>query len=252
VIDLSPLLAIGLLMVRPGTLILGAPSFGGMYAPTQVKVALVVFIGIALMPFASVPRADSTVSLVLIVGREMAIGLALGLAVNAIVAAAEMAGQLAGLQIGLSYSAIIDPSSGVRNNVVGSLYGMMATIVFLVGNVHHAFLRALGQSYEALPIGAGHIGESLPQAVMALLGLVFSFALRIAAPIIVVLVVTEIGLGLIARAAPALSIWHVAPPLKLWIGLALVGALAPAVVGVLSGSLGSVLQLGVRFAETFR
>jgi flagellar biosynthesis protein FliR len=252
VIDLSPLLAIGLLMVRPGTLILGAPSFGGMYAPTQVKVALVVFIGIAVMPLAEVPRADSSVSLVLIVGREMAIGLAMGLAVNALIAAAEMAGQLAGFQIGLSYSAIIDPSSGVRNNVVGSLYGMIATIIFLVGNVHHAFLRALGRSYEALPIGSGHIGEALPQSIMALLGLVFSFGLRIAAPIIIVLLVTELGLGLIARAAPSLNIALVGGPLKLWIGLALVGALAPAVVGVLAGSLGNVLQLGVRFAEVFR
>ncbi len=249
-IDLSPLLAIGLLMVRPGTLILGAPSFGGMYAPTQVKVALVVFIGIALMPLAEVPRADSSVSLVLIVGREMAIGLAMGLAVNALIAAAEMAGQLAGFQIGLSYSAIIDPASGVRNNVVGSLYGMIATIVFLVGNVHHAFLRALGRSYEALPIGAGHIGEGLPQSIMALLGL--SFGLRVAAPIIIVLLVTELGLGLVARAAPSLNIALVGGPLKLWLGLALVGALAPAVVGVLAGSLGNVLQLGVRFAEVFR
>jgi flagellar biosynthetic protein FliR len=252
VIDLSPLLAIGLLMVRPGTLILGAPSFGGMYAPTQVKVALVVFIGIALMPLAQVPRADSTVSLVLIVGREMAIGLAMGLAVNALVAAAEMAGQLAGFQIGLSYSAIIDPASGVRNNVVGSIYGMIATIIFLVGNVHHAFLRALGRSYEVLPIGPGHISDGLPQSIMALLGVVFSVGLRIAAPIVIVLVITEIGLGLIARAAPALSIWHVGGPLKLWIGLALVGALVPAVVGVLSGALGQMLQLGVRFAEVFR
>jgi flagellar biosynthesis protein FliR len=252
VIDLSPLLAIGLLMVRPGTLILGAPSFGGMYAPAQVKVALTLFIGVALMPFAAVPQADSTVSLVLIVGREMAIGLALGLAINAMVAAAEMAGHLAGFQMGLSYSAIIDPASGVRNNVVSSLYGMLLTIVFLVTNAHHGFLRALGQSYEAMPIGAGHIGASLPQSIMALLGLVFTFGLRVAAPIVAVLVITELGLGLISRAAPSLHLSMFSAPLKLLVGLVLLGAIAPAVVTVFSGSLGSVLQLGVRFAEVFR
>jgi flagellar biosynthetic protein FliR len=252
VIDLSPLLAIGLLMVRPGTLILGAPSFGGMYAPAQVKVALVVFIGIAMMPLAAVPRADSTVSLVLIVGREMAIGLALAMAVNALVAAAEMAGQLAGFQMGLSYAALVDPSSGVRNNVVGSLYGMIATIVFLLSNGHHAFLRALSLSYEALPIGVGHIGASLPQAVMAILALVFSFGLRIAAPVIIVLVVTEIALGLISRAAPALHISLFAHPIKLLIGLLLLTLVAPAAVGVFNGLLNIVLTNGVRFAEIFR
>lgn len=251
-IDLSPLLAIGLLMVRPGTLILGAPSFGGLYAPSQVKIALTVFIGLALMPLAPVPHADSTASLVIIVGREMAIGLALGLAVNALVAAAEMAGHLAGFQMGLSYSALVDPASGVRNNVVASLYGMVATIVFLLSNAHHAFLRALARSYEAMPIGVGHIGDTLPRSIMAILGLVFTFSLRVAAPIIVVLVITDLGLGLISRAAPSLQVTMLSGPVKLLIGLTLLGFVAPAVVGASSGALGSILQLGVRFAEVFR
>jgi flagellar biosynthetic protein FliR len=252
VIDLSPLMAIGLLMVRPGTLILAAPSFGGLYAPAQVKIALTVLIGIALIPTAPVVHADSTLSLALIVGREMAIGLAFGLAINALVAGAEMAGHLAGFQMGLSYSAIVDPSSGVRNNLVATLYGMMATIVFLLTNAHHAFLRALAQSYESLPIGAGHIGSSLPQAVMSILGLVFTFGLRIAAPMIAVLLVIEVALGLIARAAPALQAGIIGGPLKLLVGLALVGMVAPSVVALFARSLNSVLQIGVHFADVFR
>lgn len=251
-IDLSPLMALGLLMVRPGALILGSPAFGGSFAPAQVKIALTVFLALGLMPVATVPQAESSVGLALIVGRELAIGLSLGLAVHALIAAAEMAGHLAGFQIGLSYSAIVDPASGVRNNVIASLYGMVATIVFLIANGHHAFLRALSQSYVSLPMGAGHIGDSLPQAVMSILGLVFGFALRIAAPIIAVLLLTEIGLGLIARAAPALNVMAVGTPLRLLVGLVLLGFVAPAAVGVFSGSLGHVLQLGVRFAEVFR
>lgn len=251
-IDLTPLLAIGLLMVRPGTLILGSPAFGGAYAPAQVKVALTVLLAILLMPGASVPHASSTMGLALIVGREMAIGLALGLAIQALVAGAELAGHLAGFQMGLSYSAIVDPASGVRNNLIASLYGTIAMIVFLLTNAHHAFLRALSQSYESLPMGAGHVGATLPQAVMALLGLVFTFGLRVAAPIIVVLLITEVGLGLIARAAPGLNVMVIGAPLRLLIGLVLLAAVAPSAVGVVAGSLNSVLQLGVRFAEVFR
>jgi flagellar biosynthetic protein FliR len=252
VIDLSQLMAIGLLMVRPGTLILGSPAFGGVYAPAQVKIALTLLLAVTLLPVAAVPHADNTVSLALIVGREMAIGLALGLAIHALVAAAEMAGHLAGFQMGLSYSAIVDPASGVRNNVVASLYGTMALIVFLLANGHHAFLRALAASYESLPIGAGHIAATLPQSVMALLGLVFSFGFRIAAPMIAVLVVTELGLGLIAKGAPALNIMAIGGPLRLLVGLVLLGFVAPAAVGVVAGSMQTILQLGVRFAGAFR
>ncbi len=251
-IDLSPLLALGLLMVRPGTLILGSPSFGGVYAPAQVKVALTVLLAVTLMPLTRVPVAPSTVGLALMVAREMAIGLALGLAIHALVAAAELAGHLTGFQMGMSYSAIVDPASGVRNNMIAALYGTLATIVFFVTNSHHAFLRALGQSYESLPIGAGHIAATLPQAIMALLGLVFAFGVRLAAPVIVVLLITEVGLALISRAAPALNVMVVGAPLRLLVGLALLALVVPAAVGAFVGSTSGVLQLGVRFAEVFR
>jgi flagellar biosynthetic protein FliR len=182
----------------------------------------------------------------------MAIGLALGMSIRALVAAAELAGQLAGFQMGLSYAAIVDPQSGVRNNLLSALYANIAIITFLLMNGHHAFLRALRDSYESLPMGVGHIGNSLPGAVMMLLGLVFSFGLRLAAPLVLVLVITEIALALVARSAPALNLMAVGAPIRIIIGLVLLGFVAPAAVGVLSGISGSVLQAGVRAAEAFR
>jgi flagellar biosynthetic protein FliR len=252
VIDLTPFLGLGLLLVRPGALILASPPFGGNYAPAQTKIALTVLFAIVLLPSAAVPPAGSAVSLAIMVAREMGIGLALALAIHALVAAAELGGHLAGFQMGLSYSAIVDPASGVRNNVLSALYGTVATVIFLVTNAHHAFLRALGQSYDSLPIGIGHIGESLPQGIIALLSLVFTFGVRLAAPLVVVLVVTELGLALVSRSAPALNLMVVGAPVRLIVGLMLLGFVAPAAVGVIAGSLNNVLQLGVRVAETFR
>jgi len=88
--------------------------------------------------------------------------------------------------------------------------------------------------------------------VMMLLGLVFSFGLRLAAPLVLVLVITEIALALVARSAPALNLMAVGAPIRIIIGLVLLGFVAPAAVGVLSGISGSVLQAGVRAAEAFR
>ena len=125
-------------------------------------------------------------------------------------------------------------------------------VTFLLTNAHHAFLRALRDSYERLPIGAGQIGASLPQAVIELLGLVFTFGVRLAAPLIVVLLVAELALGLVARAAPALNLMVVGAPVRLLLGLVLLGVVAPAAIGVLDSLSGTVLQLGVRAAEAFR
>lgn len=251
-IDLTPFMGIGLLLVRPGALILSAPGFGGAYAPAQVKVGLTLLLALVLLPTATMPNVGSAVGLAVIVTREMAIGLALGMSIRALVAAAELAGQLAGFQMGLSYSAIVDPQSGVRNNLLAALYGNIAIVTFLIMNAHHAFLRALRDSYDSLPIGAGHIGGSLPQAVMGLLGLVFTFGARLAAPLVIVLVITELALALIARSAPALNLMAVGAPIRLIVGLILLGFVAPAAVGVLSGISSTVLQAGVRAAEAFR
>jgi flagellar biosynthetic protein FliR len=252
VIDLTPLARFGLLLVRPGTLIVAAPTFGGAYAPAPVKIGLTVLVSIVLLPVTAVPAVGDAMEIAGVVAREFAIGLALAMAMRALVAAAEVAGQLAGFQMGLSYSAIVDPQSGVRNNLLAALYANVAMVVFFLTNAHHAFLRALRDSYETLPIGSGHIASSLPQAVTALLALVFGFGARLAAPLVVVLVVAELALALVARSAPALNLMAVGAPIRIIGGLILLGLIAPAAVGVLASMGGAALQAGVHAAEAFR
>jgi flagellar biosynthetic protein FliR len=182
----------------------------------------------------------------------MAIGLALAFGIRVLLAAAEFGGHLSGFSMGLSYSAIVDPMSGVRNNVLSMLYGNVAMVLFLLTNTHHAFLRALRDTSASLPFGGGDIGRSVPQAVKGLLGLVFSVGVRLAAPMIVVLLVAELALALVARSAPALNLMVISGPMRLLIGLILLGVVAPAAVGILTNMSGVVLQAGVRAAEAFR
>lgn len=250
--DLEPLIRLGLLLVRPGTLVVAAPAFGGLYAPAPVKVGLTLLLAIALLPAASLPSSDSAAGIGVLVAREFFIGLALAMAIRVLLAAAELAGHLASFQMGLSYSAIVDPQSGVRNNLLASLYANIAMVVFLLTNAHHAFIRALRDSYETLPIGGGQIGSSLPESVIALLAVVFGFGLRLAAPILVVLVITELALALVARSAPALNLMAIGAPIRIIVGLVLLGLAAPAAVNVLGRLSGTVLQAGVHTAEAFR
>jgi flagellar biosynthesis protein FliR len=252
VIDLTPILGLGLLLMRPGALLLASPVFGGLYAPAQVKIGLTFFLALAMLPTTAVPVAASVAGLTGLVARELAIGLSLAFAIRVLMAAAEFGGNLASFQMGLSYSAIIDPSSGVRNNVLAMLYANVALVTFLLTNAHHAFLRALRDSYVSLPMGGGQIGASIPGAVTTLLGLVFSFGVRLAAPLVIVLLVAELALALVSRSAPALNLMVVSGPVRLLLGLLLLGVVAPAAVGILSGMSDTVLQAGVRTAEAFR
>jgi flagellar biosynthetic protein FliR len=251
-IDVLPLARFGLLLVRPGMLIVAAPAFGGSYAPAQVKIGLTVLIAIALAPTTLVPTPGPSIALGVVVLREAAIGLALALAIRALVAGAELAGQLTGFQIGLSYSATIDPQSGVRNSLIATLYSNLTLITFFLMNAHHAFLRAVARSYDTLPIGIGGVDRSMPQVIIHMLGLIFTLGARLAAPVVVVLLVAELALGLLSRSAPSLNLMAVSPSIRALIGLLVLAVVAPSVVSVVAGLTDSVVELGVEAAQAFR
>jgi flagellar biosynthetic protein FliR len=252
VIELTPVMRFGLLLVRPGMLMLLAPGFGGNYAPTRIKIGLTALIGITLMPSVGVLPVGDPLPLVLIVGREIAIGAALALGVTILITGAEFAGHLAGHQMGLSYGATVDPQSGVRNPLLSVLFGNIAVITFLMIDGHHAVLRALRQSYVDLPIGMGGVNAAMYQNVGRLLGIVFSLGVRLVAPVVLVLFLVEIAMALLARSAPMLNLNAAGAPVRMLVGLLMLALMVPAVASVVAGAASSVLSSAVQLASAFR
>jgi flagellar biosynthetic protein FliR len=250
--DLTTVVRFALLLVRPGMVVMAAPALGGTYAPVPIKIGLTVLLAVALAPSVPVPLAANDVSLTLLISREIVIGLSIALAVRALIAAAELAGHLSGFQIGFAYAATVDPISGARNTVVTSLYGMLALLAFFAINGHHEMLRALAMSYAKLPIGAGQVDGTIVTVVRQILGLVFTVGARLAAPIVVVLLIVELGIGLISRSAPSLSFMVVGYPLRLLVGLAVLALMIAAVPQVIASLVTRTIGLGLDLAAAFR
>jgi flagellar biosynthetic protein FliR len=242
----------GLLLVRPGMLVIGAPVLGGTFAPAPVKVAITVLLALVLAPTVAVPALASDVSLTLLIAREVVIGLSLGLAVRALIAAAELGGHLGGYQIGFSYAATVDPVSGVRNSVITSLYGLLAMLAFFAVNGHHQILRAMVASYEGLPIGGGHLDPSILTGVREILALIFTVGLRLAAPLVLVLLIVELAVGLVSRSAPSLNFMIVGYPVRLLVGLLVLAATVGTVQQVIASVVEGTIDLGLNLAAAFR
>jgi flagellar biosynthetic protein FliR len=249
--ELGLLTHIGLLLVRPGTLVATSPIFGGVVPRAPVMLGLTAMLALLLMPVVEVPAVLSLQGLIVVLLREFAIGLALGMSIRVLAAGAEMAGQLTGTQIGLSYASVVDPQSGVRNNLMSALYRNLCIMTFLAIDGHHAVVGALVDSYRAMPIGTGGVGASLAASVSGMLGMVFTTGLRVALPVIVVLLVAEMALGLVARVAPMLNLMVIGFPLRVIVGLvALAGAIgvAPGVFARLSEpSVAAAIRLALGF-----
>jgi flagellar biosynthetic protein FliR len=113
-------------------------------------------------------------------------------------------------------------------------------------------LRALADSYAALPVGFGGIDGSLAGSVGQLLGLVFILGVRIAAPVIVVLLLVELGLGLVARVAPSLNVMIAGAPIRVVLGLLVIAASVGAMPGLLSRYVPVTFQAAAGAAQAFR
>jgi flagellar biosynthetic protein FliR len=252
VIELPAITRLALLLVRPGFLFLSAPVFGGAYAPALLKIGLSIVVAVSLIPIVPLPETLGAASLTVVVLREALIGLALGFAIRVLVAGAEFAGHLAGFQLGFSYASIVDPQSGVRNGVLSALYGTVAIMVFFGINAHHDLLRALVRSFEMLPVGSGQVGGGLGTVVIQMLGLVFLTGAQLAAPVTIVLLVTELALGLLARTAPTLNLLAQGFPVRLLVGLLAIAAMVQVIPEVVVSAIPRAMELAARGASAFR
>ena len=229
-----------LVLARLGGLMAVARVFGHAVVPVRVRAGLAAVLAAVLTPVVVQAAEPASVwSLAGLVGVEAAIGAVLGLVAQFIVAGVQLGGQLAGVQMGFGIVNLIDPQTHAQVSVIAQWEQLMAMLVFLVLDVHHLLLRALLGSFQAAPPGAvAMTGESLRGAV-ALAGDLFVIGVRVAAPVLIALLLTNGALGVLARTVPQLNVFVVGFPLNVGVGLIVLGASLPF----------TFLLLAARFAE---
>ncbi|MCA2997448.1 MAG: flagellar biosynthetic protein FliR [Rhodocyclaceae bacterium] len=206
------------------------PVLGNRAIPARVKIALAVLITITSAPLLPEQQYSAPVDSYLgyaTIGREILIGAAMGFTVRLIFAAIEMGGEIAGLQMGLSFAGYIDPSSGSNNTSVSSYFGIMAVLLFLSINGHLLLISGVVNSFQYIPVGTGADLLGISKNITQMGAKIFSVALSISLPIIVTLLVVNIGLGIMSRIAPQLNVFAVGFPISLAVGLCAILLLLP-------------------------
>jgi flagellar biosynthesis protein FliR len=251
--DLGPVVLFGIILVRIGIVIATTPVFGGTWAPMQIKIGLTIVLSLLLMPLVPMPPIASAGRLALIVAHEAVIGLALSFGVRALVSAAELGGYLIGFQIGFSYAGIIDPQSGVRNNVLAVGYGLITLLTIFVANLHHEVIRLMAATYIAVPVEPSlAVNETVVGTVMRLLGTVFTLGAQFAAPVVLVLLLVEVVMGVVTRAAPSLNLMVIGAPVRLLVGLFALSMAIQVVPSLINRTAGWSLELAAQLAHSFR
>ena len=228
-----------LVLARVSPLFLLAPMFSSKSIPGRVRAIVAVGISFGL---AGIVARGTTVPLepILFAGlllKELLVGLAYAFTLGALFAAITAAGSLLDTLIGFSYGALVDPVTGNQASVLSNVYTLVGVMVFIAIGGDGWVIRGLAESYELVPLLDAPALGSLVGGAQEAFASVLTSALKICAPVLLALVLTDAAFGVVSRVVPQLNVFAVGFPAKVAVGLVLIGVTLPFVAGFISDEL---------------
>ncbi|TCZ79975.1 flagellar type III secretion system protein FliR [Paenibacillus albiflavus] len=216
-----------LILCRISAFFVVAPIFSARNVPVMLKIGLAALISfIAFATVGTELQIEMNAMYIMYVIREVLVGLMLGFLAYMFFTVVQIAGSLIDFQIGFGISNVIDPMSGTAAPVIGNFKFMLATLLFLALDGHHLFIKGMLESFNWIPltnelfakIYDGQVSTFIADSFVN----VFALAFQLAAPVLVSLFLTDLGLGLLTRVAPQFNVFVVGIPVKLLVGLIMI------------------------------
>jgi flagellar biosynthesis protein FliR len=224
-------------LARVGTLMAVLPVFSGGQVPPQVRVGLAVVMSLVIFPPAAahIPEFEfEAVSLALLMLSEALIGLLFGFIAQFVFSAVELGGTLISYMMGFAAANVFDPQTQRQVSVIPQFQNILAILIFLSLDIHHVFLRVLAESYALLPPGQADLSPGALSYVIGLSGTIFVLGVKLAAPILAVLILTLLVLGVMARVFPQLNVFFLSFPVKIGVAFIVIGLTMNMVAAILA------------------
>lgn len=233
----------------PLTRILGliaiAPVFGNLSVPFQIKIGLGVMLALIIAPTVPALPAMDPMSMagVLILTQQFVIGLAMGFVMRIVFSAVEMAGEIAGLTMGFGFAQFFDPQTRGRSSAISQFLALLTIMIFLAANIHLTLLSVLAESFSSMPVSASAISGQTFHQMTLWGGHIFASGVQLSLPIVAALLITNVALGILTRAAPQLNLFGIGFPITLGVGFVMVALVLP----YLATPLDNLFREGIEF-----
>ncbi|MBD2845273.1 flagellar type III secretion system protein FliR [Paenibacillus sp. IB182496] len=209
-----------------------APVFSTRGVPTMFKIGLGFFVSLLVyLVYGIHETVVPDVQYPLFIIREILAGLLLGFVAYMFFTVVQTAGSFIDMQMGFGLANVIDPMTGTTSPLLGNFKFIIVVLLFLTMNGHHLLLLGIMRSYDWLPLSNtlfGRIYEgSVTEFLAVTFGYTFMLALQLAAPLVVAMFLTDVGLGFLARVAPQYNVFVIGIPLKILVGFLLLMLLMP-------------------------
>lgn len=210
-------------LIRISAMIAAAPVFSSRQTPKRIRVGIALLLSFMLMPLIPPPPVVEVFSpeALLIAAQQVLIGLAMGFIMQMVFGALVFGGQALAYSMGLGFASMIDPQNGVQVPVLSQYYIILSTLLFLVLNGHLLMIEIMAQSFYTLPIAVDGLTQANLKDIVLWASRMFTGGLLVALPAMAALLLVNMGMGIITRAAPQLNIFAVGFPMTMMIGFVL-------------------------------
>jgi flagellar biosynthetic protein FliR len=234
-----------LVLARIGPLFVIAPLFSSKMVPVRARGVAAVALAVGLSPIALKDAKVPTDALTLagLIGKEALVGFAFAFTIAVLFAAVSIAGSFLDTLIGFSYGGLVDPVNGNQSTVLSQLYTLVGVMIFIAIGGDTWMIQGLAKTYDLVGLTQMPALGTLVGGAQHTFATIFISAVELAAPVLIALIITDAGFGVVSRVMPQLNVFAVGFPAKILVGFLIVAASLPFVAGWIGNQLQqSVLQ----------
>lgn len=228
------------------------PVFQGKQIPPQVKVGIGFGTALLLFPLMAPYTPDFTLTLpefALILVNEVLIGMLLGLAARLVFTSISFAYTVIGYQMGFAAANIFDPQTTQQLSLMSQFANVIAILIFLSLDIHHLFFHIMVDSYRIFPPGMINIsGDAIP-LVLEMTAQMFVLAVQISAPVLALLLVSNMVLGLLSRVFPQLNVFMLSFPINIALALFIIALTLHIMPIIISREFDTVIENFIRIFQ---
>lgn len=212
-----------------------APMWSMPVLPANTRVAAALVITVALLPSAPmVAVPEEVMQIPGPVALELLLGIGIGVTASLFLHGAAIAGEIVSVQMGLSIAGALAPATGVSGPGIGAVQGIMALAIYFVLGGHLILIRGMAESLQVVPPGSAMAFGPGMQNILAMAASTFSTAVRVAAPLMVAMMLANAVLAMLNRAVPQINTLMVAFPVTIGLGFIVFSAALPYLISVFS------------------
>jgi len=197
------------------------PIMGSKTIPVQTRVGLSALLSIFMISMvgrSASPFISDFAPFFIVVVKEIIVGLTLGFTTKFLFVGIQIAGEIIGVQMGFGVAKVVDPGYQSQLSLIAEFQTMVAMLIYLSINGHHFLIKGLELSYSVVPVNTPIQSDGISKLITSMASGIFISAVKIGAPVITALLLSNVALGILARTVPQMNIFIVGLPLKIGVG----------------------------------